>query len=144
MLTAPWATCKNADLISSHRRASGGKRILLLAPDAFDPNHREVLFVRQPNEHLAIWEGHKLAREEAAAISGIKNVKWLTDFPGMFRQVICEMQNVYLNTNEHQRADVTVETRDVRFVHDCLRRFPACFHHRAVVQTSPLIKSSPG
>lgn len=101
--------------------------ILLLAPGAFDPNHREILFVRQPNEHLAIWEGHKLTREQATAISGIKNVKWLSDFPGIFRQIACEMENVYLNANEHQRADVTVETRDSRFIQDVQRRFP--LHH---------------
>jgi Xaa-Pro aminopeptidase len=54
-------------------------------------------------------------------------VKWLTDFPVIFRQVICEMENVYLNSNEHQRADATVETRDSRFIRDCWRRFP--LHH---------------
>ncbi|HEY2329464.1 MAG TPA: Xaa-Pro aminopeptidase [Verrucomicrobiae bacterium] len=98
--------------------------ILLLAPDAFDPNHREILFIRQPNEHLTVWEGHKLSKESAAAISGIRNVKWLSDFPAVFRQVICEMENVFLNTNEHQRADATVETRDNRFIRDCRKRFP--------------------
>src|ERR1017187_10483804 len=98
--------------------------ILLLAPEAFDPNHREVLFVRQPNEHLAIWEGHKLTKEMATAISGIKNVKWLSDFPVIFRQVMCEMDNIYLNSNEHQRAEVTVETRDARFGRDCRQSFP--------------------
>ena len=101
--------------------------ILLLAPDAFDRQHREILFVRQPNEQLAIWEGHKLTKDQATAISGITNVKWLTDFPGIFRQVICEMEHVYLNTNEHQRADVAVETRDQRFIRDCRARFPR--HH---------------
>jgi Xaa-Pro aminopeptidase len=101
--------------------------ILLLAPDAFDRQHREILFVRQPNEHLAIWEGHKLTKDQATAISGITNVKWLTDFPGIFRQVICEMEHVYLNTNEHQRADAAVETRDQRFIRDCRAKFP--LHH---------------
>jgi Xaa-Pro aminopeptidase len=101
--------------------------ILLLAPTAFDPNHREVLFVRQPNEQLAIWEGYKLTKEQATAISGIPNVKWLADFPGIFRQVICEMEHVYLNANEHQRADATVETRDARFVRECQAKFP--LHH---------------
>jgi Xaa-Pro aminopeptidase len=101
--------------------------ILLLAPDAFDRQHREILFVRQPNEQLAIWEGHKLTKDQATAISGITNVKWLTDFPGIFRQVICEMEHVYLNTNEHQRADVAVETRDQRFIRDCRAKFP--LHH---------------
>jgi Xaa-Pro aminopeptidase len=104
--------------------------ILLLAPEAFDPNHREILFVRQPNEHLAIWEGHKLTKEQATKISGVKNVKWLSEFPGIFRQVVCELENVYLNSNEHQRADATVETRDTRFVRDCQKNFPLHRYHR--------------
>jgi len=98
--------------------------VLLLAPNAFDPNHREILFVRQPNAHLAIWEGHKLTKEQATAISGIKNVKWLAEFPGIFRSLACELENIYLNSNEHQRADVTVETRDARFVRACQKSFP--------------------
>lgn len=101
--------------------------ILLLAPEAYDPNQREILFVRQSSEHLATWEGHKLTREQATALSGIQNVKWLTEFSSIFRQVMCEMQNVYLNANEHQRADAVVETRDARFVRDCQVRFP--LHH---------------
>ncbi len=104
--------------------------ILLLAPDAFDPNHREILFVRQPNEHLAIWEGHKLTKAQATAISGVKNVKWLTEFPVIFRSLACELDNIYLNSNEHQRADVTVETRDRRFVRECLNQFPLHRFHR--------------
>jgi Xaa-Pro aminopeptidase len=102
----------------------------LSAPAAFDPNHREILFLRQPNEHLAIWEGHKLTKAQATAISGIKNVKWLSEFPLMFRQVICASENIYLNTNEHQRAEVTVETRDARFIRDCQRQFPLHRYHR--------------
>jgi len=98
--------------------------LLLLAPDAFDPNHREILFVREPNEHLAIWEGHKLTKAQATQISGIKNVKWLSEFPVIFRSLACELENIYLNSNEHQRADVTVETRDGRFIRDCQKSFP--------------------
>jgi Xaa-Pro aminopeptidase len=101
--------------------------ILVLAPDAYDPNQREILFVRQPNEHLATWVGHKLTREQATALSGIKNVRWLEEFPVVFRMLACELDNIYLNSNEHQRADVTVETRDVRFIRDCQRQFP--LHH---------------
>jgi len=101
--------------------------ILLLAPDAFDPSQREILFVRQPNEHLAIWEGHKLTKEQATQISGVKNVKWLAEFPIVFRSLACELENIYLNSNEHQRADVTVETRDRRFLRECQKSFP--LHH---------------
>jgi Xaa-Pro aminopeptidase len=118
--------------------------ILLLAPDAFDPNHREVLFVRQSSEHLAIWEGHKLTQEQATAISGIKNVKWLAEFPGIFRQVMCELDNVYLNANEHQRADVAVESRDARFVRDCQAKFPLHHYQRLapIMHELRIIKSS--
>jgi len=104
--------------------------ILLLAPDAFDPGQREVLFVRQSSEHLATWEGHKLTQEQATAISGIKHVRWLADFPVIFRQLMCEMENVFLNTNEHQRADAIVESRDARFVRDCQARYPLHHYHR--------------
>jgi Xaa-Pro aminopeptidase len=123
--------------------------ILLLAPDAFDPNHREILFVRQPSEHLAIWEGHKLTKEQAVAISGVQNVKWLADFPVIFRQVVCEMDHVYLNTNEHQRADVAVETRDQRFIRECQKQFPLhryrrlapLMHELRVVKSPPEIEA---
>jgi Xaa-Pro aminopeptidase len=98
--------------------------ILVLAPDAFDPKHREIIFVRETNDHLVTWEGHKLTKEQAAAVSGIPNVKWLTEFPGIFRSLMCEMEIVYLNSNEHQRADVAVETRDARFVRECRQKFP--------------------
>jgi Xaa-Pro aminopeptidase len=119
--------------------------ILLLAPDAFDPNHREILFVRQPNENLAIWEGHKLTKEQATAASGIKNVKWLSEFPVIFRQLICELENVYLNTNEHQRADVAVATRDARFIRECLEKFPLHRYHRLapLMHGLRVVKSQP-
>jgi Xaa-Pro aminopeptidase len=119
--------------------------ILLLAPDAFDLSHREILFVRQPNEHLAIWEGHKLTKEQATAVSGIKNVKWLSEFPVIFRQVVCELENVYLNTNEHQRADVAVATRDACFIRECQEKFPLHRYHRLapLMHGLRVVKSQP-
>jgi Xaa-Pro aminopeptidase len=98
--------------------------ILLICPDAFDENLREVLFVRESSELLTIWEGHKLTKEEATAISGIKNVKLLGEFRGIFHRLMCEMEHVYLNSNEHARAHVEVQTRDARFVKDCRKRYP--------------------
>lgn len=117
--------------------------ILLIAPNAFDANHREVLFVREPNEHLAIWEGHKLTKEQVTRISGIKTVKWLSEFPTIFRIVMCEVDNVYLNTNEHQRAVTDVETRDARFIRECRRQFPLHSYQRLapVMHELRLVKS---
>src|SRR5437016_1621071 len=78
--------------------------ILVLAPDAFDEKLREVLFLREPNEQLRIWQGHKLSKEEATRISGIGTVKWLSDFESVFHQLMCEADRIYLNSNEHYRA----------------------------------------
>lgn len=36
--------------------------ILLIFPDSPDKEHNEVLFVRETNEHIAIWEGEKLIK----------------------------------------------------------------------------------
>jgi len=104
--------------------------MLVLAPDAFDAKQREVLFLREPNEHLAIWEGHKLTKEQATKISGIKQIKWLSEFPTVFRQLMCESDQVFLNTNEHYRAVPEVETRDARFIRDCQQRYPLHSYRR--------------
>jgi len=104
--------------------------ILLLAPDAHEPKHREILFLREPNEHLKIWEGHKHSKDEATKISGIKQVKWLAEFPVLFRQIMCELEHVYLNSNEHKRAVVEVETRDARLARECQAKFPLHNYHR--------------
>ncbi len=98
--------------------------VLVLAPNAFNENLREVLFLREPSALLKTWEGHKHSKEEASRISGIKNVRWLSEFPTLFHQLMCEAEHVYLNTNEHNRATIAVETRDARFIADCRRRYP--------------------
>ena len=104
--------------------------LLLLAPDAFDEKQREILFIRQPNEHLKTWEGHKLNQEEATRLSAIKQVKWLSDFPSEFHKLMCEAEHVFLNSNEHKRAVIEVETRDARFVRDVQARYPLHQYHR--------------
>jgi Xaa-Pro aminopeptidase len=104
--------------------------VLVLAPDAADEKMREMLFLREPNEHLKTWEGHKLSKEEATAISGVKTVKWLSDWRGSFHGLMCDAEKVYLNSNEHKRAVIEVETRDARFVADCKARYPLHEYHR--------------
>ena len=98
--------------------------ILLLCPDSFDETLREVLFIRESSELLKTWEGYKHTKQDAAAISGIRSVKWLADFPAIFHRLMCEVETVYLNSNEHPRSSVVVETRDARFIAECRRRYP--------------------
>tara|TARA_B100000579_G_scaffold278239_1_gene230158 strand:+ start:202 stop:1488 length:1287 start_codon:yes stop_codon:yes gene_type:complete len=98
--------------------------ILLIFPDAAEEKNREILFLRQPNEHLKIWEGYKHSKEDAKKISGIKNIQWLSDFPIVFRSLILESESAYLNSNEYKRAQVETETRDVRFIKQCKSDYP--------------------
>ena len=104
--------------------------ILLLFPDAAEVKNREILFVRQPNEHLKIWEGYKHSKEDARKISGIKNVQWLSEFPVIFRSLMCEAESIYINSNEYKRANVEVQTRDVRFIRQCQEDFPLHTYRR--------------
>ncbi len=98
--------------------------VLVLCPDSVDPANREILFVRQPNEHLATWEGHKLTKERAQAISGVKRIRWLADLPAVIHALMCESERVYLNANEHERAAYEVEDRDLRHARSLIRRYP--------------------
>ena len=98
--------------------------ILLLFPDAADEKHREILFLRETSELIATWEGSKLTKEEAQKRTVIKEVRWLHEFPDLFRQLMCECAGAYLNSNEHRRARVDVESRDARFIRETQARFP--------------------
>jgi len=98
--------------------------VLVLAPDANEPAHREMLFVRQPNELLATWEGHKLSKEKARAISGIAHVRWLSDLPGVLHGLMCQSDAVYLNSNEHERAVLAADSRDMRMARQLLNNYP--------------------
>jgi len=98
--------------------------VLIIFPDAQEECNREMLFLKETSPHISIWEGHKYTKEEATATSGIKSVFWLKDFFVILNTLICEAENVYLNTNEHLRAIVEVQTRDARFVEFCKKRYP--------------------
>jgi len=98
--------------------------ILILCPDAKDPKHREMVFVLETNAHIAVWEGHKLTKSEAAAVTGIDHVQWTTDFEASFLELAKQAENIYINTNEHYRAKVETQTREDRFIEWCKQQFP--------------------
>lgn len=99
--------------------------ILLLFPDAMDPKHREILFVRETNDHIAVWEGAKLTQEKATEVSGIETVYWLKDFDKIFFDLMTEADTIYFNTNEHYRQAVETQTREARFIEKCKKEYPA-------------------
>jgi len=119
--------------------------ILLLFPEADDERQREILFLRETSELIATWEGHKLTKEEAQQATGIRRVEWLSEFPALFHRLMCEADHVYLNSNEHKRADIVVQTREARFVHCVQERYPlhdyqrfARLMHRLRIIKSPV------
>lgn len=100
--------------------------ILVLCPDFPDEKYHEVLFLRETNEHIATWEGHKLTKEEARELTGIKTVLWTSEFHKLFNtmMVMGNVEHVYLNTNDHYRADTVIESRDARFIKWCQQKYP--------------------
>ena len=54
--------------------------VLLLYPDAYKNEQKEILFIKKTDENIKIWEGDKLSKEEAGRVSGIGRVEWLDDF----------------------------------------------------------------
>ena len=109
--------------------------VLVLFPTASNPAHREVLFLRETNETIAIWEGEKLTKAKAFETSGIKTVYWLNQFPTIFKQLMAEAQGIYLNTNEHLRANTEVETREDRFIKQVKTDYPA----HQVYKSAPIL-----
>ncbi len=109
--------------------------ILLIYPGSKNPAHREILFLKETSELIAIWEGHKYSKAEAAKASGIKTIMWLSQFNIIFNTLMGECDHVYLNTNEHSRANTEVQTRDARFIKQCLERYPL----HSYIRSAPLM-----
>ncbi len=110
--------------------------VLVLFPDCPKENHREILFLKETNEHIAIWEGEKLTKVAALKTSGIKTVYWLQDMEKVLFEIMTQCDTVYINTNEHYRANVETETREARFVKALLAKYPA----HSVAKSQPILQ----
>ncbi|MGB1079799.1 MAG: aminopeptidase P family protein [Flavobacteriaceae bacterium] len=98
--------------------------VLILYPDAKDPAQHEMVFVRETNAHIAIWEGYKLTKEETTKLSGIETVLWTDNFEKTFLELAKQVDHIYINTNEHYRAKLETQTREDRFINWCKEQFP--------------------
>jgi Xaa-Pro aminopeptidase len=109
--------------------------ILLLFPDSFHSHHREVLFLKETSETIAIWEGAKLTKEQARTQTGVKTVYWLGEFERVFKAILAEASCIYLNNNEHTRAVIEVETREARFSKWVREHYP----HYRIERSAPIM-----
>jgi Xaa-Pro aminopeptidase len=98
--------------------------MLVLFPDNPDPKYREVLVLVRPNELKEKWDGHRLRKNEANAISGIGTIIWLDTLDGMLQPWIHLADNIYLNTNENDRKANLVPVRDYRYAEEMKWRYP--------------------
>ncbi|MGV3508212.1 MAG: aminopeptidase P N-terminal domain-containing protein, partial [Sphingobacteriaceae bacterium] len=98
--------------------------VLILFPDCPNPQYKEVLFLRQTNEHIAVWEGHKYTKQQAKESSGIENIYWLDDLWNILPSIINYAETIYLNTNENDRSSHEVPYRDLRFIRQLKERYP--------------------
>lgn len=99
--------------------------ILVIFPDVVKEEYREILFLKETNDHIAVWEGEKLTKEKAFETSGIKTVFWLHELDKVLFEIMTLAEKVYINTNEHYRANVDTETREARFIKALQKKFPA-------------------
>lgn len=98
--------------------------ILLIFPDVKDGKHKEVLFIKETNETIAVWEGAKLTKQQAKEVSGIENICWFHEFEKVFKTFIFQAENLYLNSNEHTRRSIDMETAEMRFNKRIKAQFP--------------------
>jgi len=107
--------------------------ILLLFPDCPNPQYKEVLFLRQTNEYIAVWEGHKYTIEEAKTASGIQTIYWLSEFDTILHSIINYAENIYINTNENDRYAHTVPYRDIRMLESLRSKYPLHKYERSAL-----------
>ena len=105
--------------------------MVVLFPDNPDPKYREVLVLVRPNELKEKWDGKRLRREDATALSGIETIVWLDSIDGLLQPWIHLADTIYLDTNENDRKASLVRTRDYRFVDEMKSRYPLHQYERA-------------
>ncbi|RWW99627.1 aminopeptidase P family protein [Flavobacterium cerinum] len=110
--------------------------ILVLCPDAPYEHLREMLFLRETDEHIAVWHGEKLTKERAFEVSGIKSVFWLQDMEKTLFEVMTYCDTMYINTNEHYRSAVETQTREDRFIKWWKEKYPA----HQVAKSNPILQ----
>jgi Xaa-Pro aminopeptidase len=109
--------------------------ILILFPDFQDESFREVLFIKETNEHIKIWEGEKLTKQEAHEISEIKKIFWSSQFNVILQRMIFEAEYVYLNLNEHEGGNSHFESRERRYINEFKHKFPL----HTILRLAPLM-----
>jgi Xaa-Pro aminopeptidase len=131
--TLPFAQHRDLFYLSG---ADQEESVLMLCPDAPYEHLREILFLRETNEHIAVWEGEKLTKERAREVSGIETIMWLQDLEKTLFEIMTYTDTIYINTNEHYRSSVQTQTREDRFIKWWKEKYPA----HQVAKSNPILQ----
>jgi Xaa-Pro aminopeptidase len=113
--------------------------ILVLYPDAQKKENREIVFIKETNEQMKIWDGEKRSKEQATVVSGIERVEWAGDFEMMLQYMAFEADGFYLGHNEHlKRVTKDQETQQDRMIKWCKEKYPLHEYYRAAKITRDL------
>jgi Xaa-Pro aminopeptidase len=114
--------------------------ILIIFPSATNAAYREILFVKETNDHIAVWEGAKLSKAQATAATGVETVCWLSEFDAIFPKLMAEATSFYFNNNNHYRQAVEMETRNDRF----LKQVESTYPNHKLIPNFPIMESIRG
>ncbi len=109
--------------------------VLVIFPNHSDNNMREILFLKETNKEIAIWEGAKLTKEKVYSTSGIQTVFWLSELESKLAELIAKADGIYLNKNIHSRSTSEVQTRDDRFRIMIKEKFS----DKNIIETAPIM-----
>lgn len=117
--------------------------ILVLFPDCKKKGFEEVAFIRETNDHIKVWEGHKYTKEEATVISGIDKVIWTSQMDRLMNELILLADTIYVNTNENDAFSAEVPSRDTRKIRLLKDKYPAHNFERSqtILKELAMIKS---
>ena len=110
--------------------------ILILCPNAKQDKHKEILFLKETNDHIAVWEGPKLNKDQAFETSGVKTIYWLKDSEKIIAELVGQCDTIYYNHNEHYRAKIETETREERFNKWLKKKYP----HKTAERSNPILQ----
>ena len=111
--------------------------ILMIFPDVKDGKHKEILFIKETSELIAVWEGAKLTKQQAKEVSGIDHIYWHHEFEKVFKGFAFQAEALYLNSNEHTRRYIDMETAQMRFNKHIMQQYPL---HR-IERSAPIMHS---
>lgn len=110
--------------------------ILLLSPQDKEIKNREILFIKETDKNIQIWEGPKLSKEDARSISGIEKILWLNEFEPILKEITSQNNGIYLNKNEHYRNNSETQTREDRFISKFKKEYPT----HSVYRSNPILQ----